>query len=227
MTDPGSSPGLTPAVLNYLRPTAERGPALTPAIVDFQNRFSALPRELRDHIVSFLRSRDPLPARCTRLISQEHWRQILADGCTLPFLWDLDADTVDYYRRYRTSDSEDAGNEGVTAFVPPTTPRVGEEVELDFEHLVRTLSQPAHATGNGHYGDTEPESVPYEGLPDGLRNRRRIWQLVEEMFVGDVLPVARRRGWAAVMGAPTMPRYWHEDGRPAYPVIRILGLVEE
>lgn len=227
MSDPGSEPGLMPSLLECLTPAKGRGPAVTPAIVDFQNRFSALPQELRDHIVSFLRSSKPLPVRCTRLISQEHWRQILADGRTLPFLWDLDADTVDSYRRYRTGDSDDAGDGGATAFSPPPTPGMGEEVELDFEHLVRTLSQRVHATGSGHYAGTEPGPEPYDGLPDGLRNRRRIWQLIEEMFVGDVLPIARRRGWAEVPRTPTMPRYWYEDGRPAHPVIRVLGLVEE
>ena len=241
MADPTSSLGLTRAVLDRLQPVAEPTPP-PPAVVDFQDRFRALPQELQDHVVSFLWGRDPLPMHCTRLLPQEHWGQLLADGRTLSFLWDLDADMVGSYLRRRCVDGEDRmgkgknNNDNKRECVAENENRGsgGVEVELDFEHLVRMLSQPAsrgprdadESGLNGEY-DGEREAEPYDGLPDGLRNRRRIWQLVEEMFVGDVLPVARRRGWAPPPPPPTMPRYWHEDGRPAHPVIRVLGIMED
>lgn len=59
-------------------------------------------------------------------------------------------------------------------------------------------------------------------VPNGLRNRRRIWQLVEGMFVGDVLPVAR-----GGRPQPTMPKYWDEDGEPVYPILRVPSIVDD
>ena len=262
MADPTGPSDITRKVLDRLRPVAEQteAAAVTSATADFHARFQALPPELQDHVVSFLQGLDPLPTRCTRLLPQQHWRQMLSDGRTLPFLWDLDADMVDNYRRWRRADGEGGVRDGAgvggkgkgdasgnrygnesgssataekTLFAPSAAAAPGpgeEEVEIDFEYLVRMLSQsmsrepPCDEYGGG---EREPEPEPYVGFPRELRNRRRIWQLVEEMFVGDVLPVARRRGWGPPPPPPTVPRYWHEDGRPAHPVIRVLGIMQE
>lgn len=82
---------------------------------------------------------------------------------------------------------------------------------LDWEGLVRKLSLKP-SLGNKDYWTLD--------IPGGLRNRRRIWQLVEEMYVGDQLrapssapPDGRR--------LPTMPKYWDEDGEPLHPVTRM------
>lgn len=50
--------------------------------------------------------------------------------------------------------------------------------EWNWEGLVRKLSQTALH---------KPRMI-FDDLPFGLRNRRRIWRIVDEMYVGDVAP---------------------------------------
>ncbi|RYO85990.1 hypothetical protein DL764_009075 [Monosporascus ibericus] len=206
MSDPIYPLDSTDAILSNLKPC---GPEhQSPEISSFQQRFTTLPRELQDHVVSFLETAEPLPSRCTRLLPHEHWKHMLVSGRHLPFLWDVDIAAVE---RYCSSADDNAG----------TRP--------DWELLVRSLSQ--RLVRRGAQDDAvsmglEENYYDRGDVPNGLRNRRRIWQLVEEMYVGDVLPVARVRGWAAPPPPPTMPRYWDEDGEPVYPVIRVLGLAD-
>lgn len=95
--------------------------------------------------------------------------------------------------------------------------------QVDWESLVRSLSRGAWASRDCH---GPPPSLDADGwdpetgyyycdlpAPAGLRNRRRIWQLAEEMFVGDVLP-SKRSG-------ASVPRYWDEYGERVYPVVRL------
>ncbi|RYP77633.1 hypothetical protein DL771_001001 [Monosporascus sp. 5C6A] len=200
-------PDSTDAILNILKSCAPEHQS--PEISDFQKQFTALPQELQDHVISYLETAEPLPSRCTRLLPQEHWKHMLVSGRHLPFLWDLDIAAVE---RYCASADDNAG----------TAP--------DWELLVRSLSQRLVRRGVQEGGvSIGPEANCYSrgGFPNRLRNRRRIWQLVEEMFVGDVLPVARVRGWAPPPPPLMMPRYWDEDGQPVYPVVRVLGLADD
>ncbi|RYP46460.1 hypothetical protein DL768_007330 [Monosporascus sp. mg162] len=205
MSDPKYPTDSTNAIFNNLKPCAlERQ---SPETNHFQQRFTALPQELQDHVFSFLETAEPLPGRCTRLLPQEHWKYMLVSGRHLPFLWDVDIAAVE---SYCTPADDNAG----------TAP--------DWELLVRSLSQRLVRHGAQEQGVSIGLEADYYSrgqVPNGLRNRRRIWQLVEEMFVGDVLPVARVRGLAPPPTPPMMPRYWDEDGEPVYPVVRVLGLV--
>ncbi|RYP17464.1 hypothetical protein DL765_004510 [Monosporascus sp. GIB2] len=207
VADPEYCPDLTDAILNNLKPCAFEHQSSE--VSGFQQRFTALPQELQDHVISFLETAEPLPSRCTRLLPQEHWKHMLISGRHLPFLWDVDIAAVE---RYRAPADDNAG----------TVP--------DWELLVRSLSQRLVRHGareDGVFMGLEANCYSRREVPNGLCNRRRIWQLVEEMFVGDVLPVARARGWAHPQPPPMMPRYWDEDGEPVYPVVRVLGLVDD
>lgn len=75
-------------------------------------------------------------------------------------------------------------------------------VEWDFELLVRRLCQ-ARSMADG---------APLAGMPAGLRNRQRVWKLVQDMYVGDFVPET---------AAAAIPRYWDEDGSLQYPLVWI------
>ncbi|OJD31758.1 factor for adipocyte protein [Diplodia corticola] len=86
-------------------------------------------------------------------------------------------------------------------------------VEWDFELLVRRLCQ-SRSAANG---------ASLSSMPDGLRNRQRIWELVEAMHIGDFLPLTTS---ASPSGAPdagrppaAIPRYWDEEGTLQYPLV--------
>ncbi|KAK7968681.1 hypothetical protein PG988_007754 [Apiospora saccharicola] len=171
----------------------------------FRNAFMSLPLELRDHILDLLSSCDDLHLFCTRLLPQESWRDMLLGKKCLPFLYDIDGAAV--LRFAQTKEEEADAN------------------TVNWESLVRSLSRGVW-TGRGYY---QPPDYGYEwdfelpkndyyycdlqAAPAGLRNRRRIWQLVEEMFVGDALP---SKGSGA-----SVPRYWDEYGGRVYPVVRL------
>lgn len=177
-----------------------------PLAKNFSQLFLALPQELQDRIVAFMGSFDGLSTHCTGLLPQHTWLHILLGGRYLPFLWDLDATIVQRF-------CQEKAEKGI---------------ELNWELLVRKLSNGVwiHWQHNNLLqAALQIHCYPNMAIPDGLRNRRRIWQLVEEMYVGDVLPV--RRSWIDSKQIPTMPRYWDEYGDPVYPVIRVMGLQEE
>ncbi|KAK2736931.1 hypothetical protein CKAH01_07618 [Colletotrichum kahawae] len=148
-----------------------------------------MPSEIMSAIFNELDARD-MPRVSTRLVPQTLWKEQLKAGCQglLPWLWDVEPALID---------AKDAGP-------CPGSP----EFEWDWELLFRQLSRGID------YGDiTEPtarhrvEDLPQDSqvdfvfdtactgystdmdyVPAGIHNRRRIWQLLEEMFVGDTLP---------------------------------------
>ncbi|KAF6844237.1 hypothetical protein CMUS01_01292 [Colletotrichum musicola] len=145
-----------------------------------------MPPEILDLI--FLEMGRDLPRTSSRLISQKHWKEQLKAGSKglLPWLWDIDADLVDQ------KDAE----------------RCPEGFEWDWELLVRQLTRgvdyglrPGKHSEQERNPDEEDEEhrwlwttrgtgyhTDLAHVPAGLHNRRRIWQLVEEMFVGDAIP---------------------------------------
>ena len=195
MADPLNVPELTSQLLHNLRPMDGRRPSEVEKA--FQTRFRNLPPELREKVVSFMLGPDGLPGACTRLLRPSVWRDILLEPKLLPFLWDVDADLVRAYDAERRS----------LGIVP------------DWEELVRKLSLGV-GFGKGGFWD---QYVDHGGgwtldVADGLRNRRRIWQLAEEMYVGDQLLCHCRDNQSPI----TMPKYWDEDGEPLHPVRRVL-----
>ncbi|KAI1136377.1 hypothetical protein F5Y05DRAFT_415147 [Hypoxylon sp. FL0543] len=183
-------PDVTEAVLENLKSLP---PAMTtiPEALPFQKRFLALPPELQNHICSFLVSRHGMPSMCNGLLPQWIWREVLLGGRCLPFLQDLDVNIV---KDFCASWDRDRRHH-----------------EFNWELLVRKLSQEAWAIC-----DAETSILK---VPNGLRNRRRIWKLVKEMYVGDMVPMPR----AAYSGTEpvTVPRYWNEGGELVHPVVRV------
>ncbi|KAK8043890.1 hypothetical protein PG994_012728 [Apiospora phragmitis] len=174
--------------------------AADPKTEAFRHRFLNLPLELRQHILDLLSSCDDLHLTRTRLLPREAWRNMLLGKRFLPFLHDLDeAAVLRYVQQYGRK----------------------RETKIDWEQLVRILSRGAWvAKSKLDYfcNQWDPrQGYYYCGFPAsiGLCNRRRIWQVVEEMFVGDLLPY---EGSGA-----SVPRYWDEYGERVYPVIRLSG----
>ncbi|KAI0106366.1 hypothetical protein F4776DRAFT_646302 [Hypoxylon sp. NC0597] len=182
-------PDATATILENLN-TLPPAPATIPEATPFSKKFVALPPELQIHVCSFLTSRHGMPSVCNGLLPQWVWREILLGGRCLPFLRDLDINVAkDFCSRWDREHSH---------------------CEPNWELLVRKLSQEAW----GIY-DAEKSMLK---VPNGLRNRRRIWKLVEEMYVGDLVPIAQ----ASYLGIEPVrvPRYWNEGGEQVYPVVR-------
>ncbi|KAF2998077.1 hypothetical protein E8E14_001951 [Neopestalotiopsis sp. 37M] len=202
--DPLNIPSLTSQIISNaetLQPSSVNQGAKA-----FSESFLALPQELQDRIVMFMGCFEGLSSKCTGLLPQETWRHILLDGRYLPFLWDLDVSAIETF----------------------CSSLAARGTEINWELLVRKLSKGVWTNWRHHEtleADLELFCYSNMNVPNGLRNRRRIWQLVEEMFVGDVLPV--RRSWVNSKQLPTMPLYWDEYGDPAYPVVRVTGILEE
>jgi hypothetical protein len=115
-----------------------------------------LPSELITSIMQQLHPFLNPPKQCTYLISPTYWLQALLDKSLLPWLWDLDAEAI-----MRKQDSGISGQ------------------QWDWELLLRQLAQS---------DDYEPEPVSWamDGIPLGLRNRKRIWDSVSNILDEDI-----------------------------------------
>ncbi|KAF4458894.1 factor for adipocyte [Fusarium albosuccineum] len=157
-----------------------------------------------------------LPEAAAGTLPQWFWRDQLNAG-TLPWLWDIDTELID------AADRKSCPG--------------GENYEWDWELLYRKLSQGVDfGVRNGIDREWDPcwdkerngrvirpaesnwVTTGYHDtlkhVPPGLHNRRRVWQLLEEMFVGDVLPWTEM-GWQDE-GLPEkecMPMLWTKSGR--------------
>ncbi|KAL6866509.1 hypothetical protein ACO1O0_002620 [Amphichorda felina] len=182
-TNPLEIEDLTNAILLSLQETPRQRPT------NLERRLFSLPPEIIDMILGTVNFRD-LPRVTTGFLSQKVWLDKLKSGC-LPWLWDLDYELI-----------------GAKAREPCPG---GEEYEWNWELLVRQLSrgvdfgirtdvptgtnplEPIKKKGEVVRSDaTFWETTGYHNdlqyVPPGLLNRRRIWQLLEELFVGDFIP---------------------------------------
>ncbi|KAI1778009.1 hypothetical protein F4818DRAFT_332211 [Hypoxylon cercidicola] len=187
--DPIKIENLTDTILYNLEPC--RRDAIGDSATKLQNQFAALPEDIFRTILSHLRSFRDFPRRAMYTLPQHFWKNelILAGKGLLPWLWDIDP-----------GKANSKANEPCPG---------GESFEWNWELLVRQLTRsvdggmrndvPEHVdvhdphrkefihgedlwTCNGYDNDMKH-------MPRGLHNRRRIWQLLEEMFVGDQLPL--------------------------------------
>lgn len=154
---PSPIPGLTQEILSYLQPL--------PPSLQRQSGLSLelekLPIEIQDMIYNNLHPFVNPGQTCTRALPSSLWRDMLFNRQILPWLWDLDTFAL---RNYPVT--PDAGN--VLTYE-------AEDI-WDWELLVRTLAQvEVFEPGN-----------PLQHAPLRLRNRRRIWRLLEEAEDGDI-----------------------------------------
>lgn len=130
----------------------------------FKGRFMTLPQELKNRLVSLLQE-SPVCLDCTYLMPQYLWKQAFLQ---IPFLWDLDTKLV----------LEKAGSEP------------SEAEEWNWEKVTRQVLSPAQPPSPISYASKKGYVWDYDkvGLrvPPGFTNRRRIWQIVEEMWPNDV-----------------------------------------
>lgn len=82
------------------------------------------------------------------------------------------------------------------------------DIEWDFELLIRRLC---------HF-DCREDVDALAGIPNGLRNRQRIWTLVTGMYVGDGYH-GRKDGLSGNHQRASVPRYWDELGEPQHPLV--------
>lgn len=182
--DAWNIPNLTAGLVAQLQPVRSHAAQSQSA---FRARFEKLPQEMQDHILSSVFSEPEFSSQCTKLVPQSVWMDMLLDDRIIPFLWDLDRETLER----KVAEGQKMG------------------VEWDFELLVRQLCQTAF----------NESSSCLAGMPAGLHNRRRIWKLLGEMYVGDYLPEAPSPA-SSLMGQPAaIPRYWNEEGDLQHPLV--------
>lgn len=156
--DPLFIPDLTARLLSNL----EQCKPTDDTCLQSRDKFENLPQEIKDNILAELLNQ-PLALDCNYSIPQRHWKQAFHD---IPFLWDLDKDILNDKIR----GAESAGT------------------EWDWEKITRQLMTPVIVVGGTSQFNPEPWNYDQVGLavPHGLNNRRRIWQILEEMYPNDV-----------------------------------------
>lgn len=187
MIDPTTSISITDLLQN-LEQTPRREPT------KFDTLFFGLPPEARGLIVNALPFRD-LPRVASGILPQSFWLRQLKSGRALPWLWETRS-----------------GEHALDAKADEACPG-GDDFEWNWELFVRQLSRGvdfgvkadvpagtnpfAPITKDGKVVRSDAtfwETTGYyndlKHVPPGLFNRRRIWQLLEEMFVGDHVPMA-------------------------------------
>ncbi|KAH7115468.1 hypothetical protein B0J13DRAFT_572179 [Dactylonectria estremocensis] len=118
----------------------------------------------RFNIIMPLLLRGPIRIDCNYLMPQTRWKDIFLQ---IPFLWDLDREVI--------------------ASKPSSVAPEGKE--WNWEKLARqVLSPPKVATVKENRHDYRPWDYKDVGLvvPSGFTNRRRIWQICEDMSPNDV-----------------------------------------
>lgn len=125
----------------------------------FRSSFANLPQKIQDQIADLIPGQ-PLAASCNYLMPQSKWKRVFLQ---IPFLWDIDEKVLK---------ADEAG------------------VEWDWEKITRQLMVPVEMTVETGDWDKPWDTWSYEkaGLtvPLGLNNRRRIWQILEDMYPNDV-----------------------------------------
>ncbi|KAI9157901.1 hypothetical protein HJFPF1_05885 [Paramyrothecium foliicola] len=199
--DPLRIPNLTDTLLSNLEES------LCDSCVSKQDIFlrhgiETLPTEILDQIVAYLRpSRNFDPSRRGAL-PQTFWKEELLLGANglLPWLWDLDVSKI---------------REKAETPCPS-----GDKFEWNWELLVRQLTRGVfldRSTTQASSWMSTAYQTNLRAFPPGLYNRRRIWQLLEEMFVGDSIPLSP---WGGGIYQPdyttekAIQLYWTKSGKP-------------
>ncbi|CAG7565638.1 unnamed protein product [Fusarium equiseti] len=137
----------------------------------FSNRFGSLPPEIRniitEDLIACILTEGSSSLGCTYLIPQYCWKQALIQ---IPFLWDLENEIV-----------ERKDQEATTGLF-----------EWNWEKLARKMLAefPIFREGEDFcsrlYGQSDLDTFDLPIDPPALANRRRIWQILTDMYPNDV-----------------------------------------
>lgn len=158
--DPLNIPGLTSTLLSNLEPRVHCKYAVGSS--QFRERLQSLPNELKLHIFDYVAAAQDWPLRCTRLLGPRFWKTLFnKNHPCFAWLWDLDQNMIQ---------------------------RTDPYLKMDWELLFRKLSQGpklADCFGSNTESDFESFRGVLRTIPPGLENRRRIWKVLDEMYIGD------------------------------------------
>ncbi|CAF3538053.1 unnamed protein product [Fusarium graminearum] len=131
----------------------------------FNNLMQLLPNEMKDHICSYLQDEE-LSLDCNYLMPQFMWAGMFF---RITFLWDLDAKVV-----YEKTGSSKVDLE-----------------KWNWEKLTRQVMSRAESSLDAKPGSDDEGAWDYSkvglNVPGGFTNRRRIWQVLEEMVPSTAL----------------------------------------
>ncbi|KAI1102943.1 hypothetical protein F4804DRAFT_311601 [Jackrogersella minutella] len=187
--DPIEVEDLTDTLLSNLEPC--RRDAAEDEARSFQAHIATLPEDVFQIILSHLRPyyRD-LPRKATNMIPQSFWKNelMMADNGLLPWLWDMEPDKVNSKANEPCPEGEDFEwnwellfrqlSRGVDGGIRPDVP----------DHIDVYKSSYTPKEFDEHLWTYTGYDDDLRNVPRGLHNRRRIWQLLEEIFVGDQFP---------------------------------------
>ncbi|KAL4863695.1 hypothetical protein BDV12DRAFT_177198 [Aspergillus spectabilis] len=180
--EPFPVPGLTTTVLSFLQPLPV---GLRTSDVDY-----LAGEDGEAEMERLLQSRPFVnpPGECARALEPSCWRTLLMKGQIFPWLWDLEDACLDNKPTQTTQNLAEVS-------LPLPLPSYRAENFWDWELLARQLAQ---------VDIFQPGSL-MESAPLGLRNRRRIWRLLEEARIDDIEPYADQKMWE---------QWCREHGRP-------------
>ncbi|RSM03773.1 hypothetical protein CEP52_007187 [Fusarium oligoseptatum] len=164
--NPINIPDLTTQLLSNLEPISRVTTPipLSTSTQEFKSCLAALPAEIQNELVPWFQM-GSISVDCNYMMPQSLWKQIFFQ---IPFLWDLDTEQV----------------------LNRTCSEPSETEEWNWEKITRQVLSPAQPSDRGYEGDEKGYLWSHEtvGLhvPPGFTNRRRIWQILEEMWPNDV-----------------------------------------
>ncbi|KAI3317004.1 hypothetical protein HD806DRAFT_516051 [Xylariaceae sp. AK1471] len=191
LSDPMQIPDLTGTLLSNLEGCESE--VADPEARKLQSRLVNLPEDVFRIVLLHLRSCEELPRTPTYTLPQSFWKNelILGTGGILPYLWDIEPEKV-LAKAAQSCPGESYGEWNWELLVRKLSRRVDGGARPELLEFLDHYDQ--HINTQGVYDDDRWGYSGYHNdlkhVPKGLHNRRRIWQLLEEMFVGDQLPQA-------------------------------------
>ncbi|EWY79632.1 hypothetical protein FOYG_17196 [Fusarium oxysporum NRRL 32931] len=152
------------AVLSILTTGGKYGisSSVTKQALQFRNRLESLPKEMQDYIGTFLRI-GSFSLECNYLMLQSMWKKLFFQ---VSYLRDLDTKVLQEKLLTQHSKAED----------------------WDWEDLTRRVISPAQVPGPEPYKHNDAAWGHHKvglSVPGGFANRRRIWQILEQMYPND------------------------------------------
>lgn len=142
----------------------------------FSNRFDSPPPKIRniiiEDLIAYVLTEGSSSIRCTYLIPQYCWKQALIQ---IPFLWDLENEIV-----------ERKDQEATTGLFEWNWEKLARQMLAEFP-----IFREGEDFGLGLYGQSDLDTFGLPIVPPAFANRRRIWQILTDMYPNDVGMVRR------------------------------------